>query len=118
MGWLYGHVTQPLIREDLLEFGVDISSEQVNRILTEQKDAFYLEKEGVLSAGLEVSDYINVDDTGARHACKNGYCTHIGNEFFAMSESLRRARCSAVFDDEPCIASISHERLIWERAQA
>ena len=83
----HGHVTQPLIWEELLDFGVDISSGQVSRILTEQKDAFHLEKEGVLSAGLEVSDYINVDDTGARHAGKNGYCTHIGNEFFAWFES-------------------------------
>lgn len=83
----HGHVTQPLIWEELLDFGVDISSGQVSRILTEQKDAFHLEKQGVLCAGLEVSDYINVDDTGARHAGKNGYCTHIGNEFFAWFES-------------------------------
>jgi len=83
----HGHVTQPLIWEELLDFGVDISSGQVSRILTEQNDAFHLEKEGVLSAGLEVSDYINVDDTGARHAGRNGYCTHIGNEFFAWFES-------------------------------
>ncbi len=83
----HGHVTQPLIWEELLDFGVDISSGQVSRILTEQKETFHLEKEDVLSAGLEVSDYINVDDTGARHAGKNGYCTHIGNEFFAWFES-------------------------------
>ena len=83
----HGHVTQPLIWEELLDFGVDISSGQVNRILTEGKEAFHLEKEGVLTAGLEVSGYINVDDTGARHAGKNGYCTHIGNEFFAWFES-------------------------------
>jgi hypothetical protein len=30
-----------------------------------------------------VSGHINVDDTGARHNGKNGYCTHIGNEWFA-----------------------------------
>ena len=83
----HGHVTQPLIWEELVDFGVDISSGQVNRILTEQKEKFHIEKEGVLSAGLDVSDYINVDDTGARHAGKNGYCTHIGNEFFAWFES-------------------------------
>jgi hypothetical protein len=28
-----------------------------------------------------------VDDTGARHQGKNGYCTHIGNEWFAWFES-------------------------------
>jgi hypothetical protein len=30
-----------------------------------------------------------VDDTGARHKGKNGYCTHIGNEWFAWFESTR-----------------------------
>ena len=34
-----------------------------------------------------MSPYINVDDTGARHKGKNGYCTHIGNEFFSWFES-------------------------------
>ena len=28
-----------------------------------------------------------MDDTGARHAGKNGYCTHIGNELFAWFKS-------------------------------
>jgi len=83
----HGHVTQPLIWEELVDLGVDISKGQVNRILTEQKEDFHLEKEGVLCAGLDVSDYINVDDTGARHAGKNGYCTHIGNDLFAWFES-------------------------------
>ena len=83
----HGHVTQPLIWEELVDFGVDISKGQVSRILTEQKEDFHIEKEGVLCAGLDVSGYINVDDTGARHAGKNGYCTHIGNELFAWFES-------------------------------
>jgi hypothetical protein len=83
----HGHVTQPLIWEELVDFGVDISKGQVNRILTEQKENFHIEKEEVLCVGLDVSSYINVDDTGARHAGKNGYCTHIGNELFAWFES-------------------------------
>ena len=80
-------VTQPLILEQLLEFGIDISAGQVNRILTEGHDAFHAEKQEILKAGLEVSDYINVDDTGARHQGRNGYCTHIGNDMFAYFES-------------------------------
>lgn len=85
--YYHGHVTQPLLLEELLDWGVDISSGQISRILTEGKEDFHKEKEGLLSAGLEISDYINVDDTGARHAGRNGYCTHIGNEFFAWFES-------------------------------
>lgn len=81
------HVTQPLLLEELRDRGVDISSGQVSRILTERNDAFHREKGDVLGAGLDVSDYIHVDDTSARHAGKNGYCTHIGNDLFAWFES-------------------------------
>ncbi len=80
-------VTQPLLLEQLWEWAVDISSGQLSRILTEDKDIFHKEKDDILSVGLKVSDYINVDDTGARHNGKNGYCTHIGNELFAWFQS-------------------------------
>ena len=81
------HVTQPLLLEQLREIGVDISAGQLNNILIENKDDFHQEKDDILAAGLEVSSYVNVDDTGARHQGKNGYCTHIGNEWFSWFES-------------------------------
>lgn len=81
------HVTQPLLLEQLREWSVDISSGQLSNILTENKDLFHDEKDGILFAGLKSSSHVNVDDTGARHNGKNGYCTHIGNEFFAWFES-------------------------------
>lgn len=81
------HVTQPLILEQLRDIGVDISAGQVNRIITEGHDDFHREKDEILRAGLEVSGHINVDDTGARHRGKNGYCTHIGNDLFAWFQS-------------------------------
>lgn len=81
------HVTQPLILEHLLEIGLDISAGQVNRIIVEGHQRFHDEKDEILRVGLEISDYVNVDDTGARHKGKNGYCTHIGNELFAWFES-------------------------------
>jgi hypothetical protein len=58
--------------------------------LIEGKEEFHWEKDDILSAGLEVSSYINVDDTGARHKGKNGYCTYIGNEAFSWFESTER----------------------------
>ena len=85
--YYHGYVTQPLLLEELEEFGVDISAGQVNRIITEGKEEFHAEKEEILRVGLEVSSYINVDDTGARHQGRNGYCTYIGNELFAWFES-------------------------------
>ncbi|WLE95221.1 MAG: transposase [Candidatus Electrothrix communis] len=81
------HVTQPLLLEQLREWGVDISSGQLNNILTENKESFHDEKDAILSAGLRSSSHVNCDDTGARHNGKNGYCTHIGNDFFAWFES-------------------------------
>jgi len=81
------HVTQPLLLEQLREIGVDISSGQLNNLLVENNDVFHEEKDAILGTGLEVSTHVNVDDTGARHQGKNGYCTHIGNEWFSWFES-------------------------------
>ena len=84
----YGcHVTQPLLLEELREINVDISSGQLNNILIKNKNDFHNEKERILSTGLKISNHINVDDTGARHKGNNGYCTHIGNEYFAWFKS-------------------------------
>lgn len=80
-------VTQPLLLAQLREWGIEVSSGQLNRILTENKEIFHSEKKEILSTGLAVSAYIQTDDTGARHDGKNGYCTHIGNELFAWFES-------------------------------
>lgn len=85
--YYHAHVTQPLILEELLEVGVDISKGQVSRMITDGHDDFHREKDEILRAGLKVSGHVNVDDTGARHQGKNGYCTHIGNELFAWFQS-------------------------------
>ena len=85
--YYHAHVTQPLILEQLVDLGVDISTGALSRIITKGKDVFHKEKAEILRVGLEVSSYVNVDDTGARHNGKNGYCTHIGNELFAFFES-------------------------------
>ncbi len=81
------HVTQPLLWEQLDQLGIDISTGQLSRILTEGKDVFNQEKDELLPAGLEVSSYVQADDTGARHQGHNGFCTHIGNEWFAFFKS-------------------------------
>lgn len=81
------HVTQPLLQDELEQLGIAISAGQINHILTENKEVFHQEKAEVLTAGLTTATYIQVDDTGARHRGKNGYCTHIGNELFACFAS-------------------------------
>ena len=81
------HVTQLLLLEQLREYGIDISTGQINELLSENHDAFHKEKDGLLSAGIEEFGSVTVDDTGDRHKGKNGYVTHIGNEYFAWFKS-------------------------------
>lgn len=87
--YYHQRVTQPLIRRQLIEWGIDISSGQISRILTEEKEHFHAEKDALLTAGINNSGHIHVDDTGSRHNGKNGYCTHIGNDSFAWFSSTR-----------------------------
>ena len=81
------HVTQPLLLEQLTEWGIDISSGQIDALLSGHKEAYHAEKDEILATGLRVSQSITVDDSGARHAGKNGYVLHIGNEFFGWFSS-------------------------------
>ena len=80
-------VTQPLIYEQLLELGVDISTGQLDVILTQNKDIFHDEKDKILEAGLRHSKEILVDDTPARHNGENGFCTQIGSKWFTWFKS-------------------------------
>lgn len=81
------HVTQPLLLKQLEDLGVDISSGRLSQFITDDLDKFHAEKDQLLQSGLSVSQYVHTDDTSARHAGKNGYCTHIGNELFAWFKS-------------------------------
>jgi len=83
----HNHVTQPLLLEQLEELGIDMSAGQLSRILTEDKEFFHQEKAELLPTGLAVSSYVGVDDTGARHQGRNGYCTVVSNDQFAYFES-------------------------------
>lgn len=91
---LYEHyhnrVTQPLIREQLQEWGIDISVGQISRVLTEKKEKFHQEQAEVLRVGLTLSSYVHTDDTGAKHQGKNGYATVIGNDWFSYFHSSSR----------------------------
>jgi hypothetical protein len=80
-------VTQPLLLAQLREWSIDISAGQLNRLLLDEKEDFHAEKSAILKAGLQVSKYIQTDDTGARHKGRNGYCTFIGNHLFSWFES-------------------------------
>ena len=93
---LYQHhhcqVTQPLLHEQLGEWGVDISVGQIDALLSGGNAAFCAEKDQLLVTGLQVSPFITVDDSGARHQGHNGYVTQIGNAWFAWFSSTSSKR--------------------------
>lgn len=80
-------VTRPQLLEQLVGFGVKISAGELDNILIVDKEIFHEEKIAVLEAGIACSDFLNTDDTGARHGGKNGTCTHVGSALFCYFES-------------------------------
>jgi len=80
-------VTRPQLLEQLHGFGITISTGELDSLLILDKDVFHEEKAAVFEAGIAHSDYLNADDTGARHKGQNGVCTHIGSPLFSYFES-------------------------------
>ncbi len=78
-----GQVTVARLVTQLRAIGIDVSKRQVMRLLIGDQEPFVAEARDVLRAGLGTAAWITVDDTGARHQGKNGFCTQIGNDHFA-----------------------------------
>lgn len=77
-----GQVTVERIAAQLHALGISISKRHVMRLLIDRQDDFLAESRDVLRAGLQRASWISVDDTGARHVGRNGFCTQIGNDDF------------------------------------
>jgi hypothetical protein len=78
-----GQVTEERLLAQLKAVGIRISKGQIVALLTANKEVFHSEKDALLEVGLEIADWVTVDDTGARHAGRNEYTTPIGNDRFA-----------------------------------
>jgi len=88
-----GQTTVPRLLALVRGFGIDISKRELVRLLTAGHDGFHAEARDVLRAGLASAAWITVDDTGARHKAKNGFCTQIGNAHFtAFATSTSKSR--------------------------
>jgi hypothetical protein len=114
------HVTQPLLREQLLEWGIDLSVGQINALLSGHNAPFFAEKDQLLEVGLEVSSFITVDDSGARHQGRNGYVTQIGNDFFAWfssTESKSRINFLQLLQAGEPVYCLNDEALTYWREQ-
>jgi uncharacterized small protein (DUF1192 family) len=82
MQYHQGQSTLPRLTALLHSVGVSISEREIQRLLTEKQGGFLDENRDVLRMGLETSPWVSVDDTGARHKARNGFCTQIGNDLF------------------------------------
>lgn len=110
---LYQHhqngVTQPLIHEELLDLGIDVSTGQIDRLLTEGHEQFHEEKDALLPAAREVSSYFQADDTGARHLGENAYTTVIANPLFAsFTTTASKSRVNFLK-----LLRAPHEEYVW-----
>ena len=80
-------VTQPLLLEWLHSYGCSISEGKLNDLLIHGHERFHQEREDILETGISCSRVLLVDDTGARHDGKNGFCTVVGNDTFTVFTS-------------------------------
>lgn len=80
-------VTQPLLLGWLHSHGCPLSEGKLNDLLIHGHEQFHQERDEILEAGIASSRMLLVDDTGARHDGKNGFCTVVGNDAFTVFTS-------------------------------
>nr|WP_276570038.1 transposase [Rhodovibrio salinarum] len=85
-----GQMTIPRITTQLRDLGIDIDRRQIRRLLQDNSAADLLgEAQDVLHAGLGTASWVSVDDTGAQHQARNGYCTRM---WIGWGQARRSAR--------------------------
>lgn len=75
-------MTQPAIKRFLNTFDIYIANSTISRMITENHDQFHQEKEDIIDAGLESTQYQHLDDTGSRVNGKNHYTHILCNPYF------------------------------------
>lgn len=90
---LYQHhhcqTTQPLLLEQLREWGIHISSGQINQILLRGKESFHAEKDDILQAGLDASSYVTgwFESTGSKSRINFLELLRAGKTDYYLSEA-------------------------------
>ncbi len=82
MQYHQGQSTLPRLLALLRSVGVSISKRQLQRLLTDKHEISSPNPRMFCAPGLRHRRLCRADDTGARHAGKNGFCTQIGNDWF------------------------------------
>jgi hypothetical protein len=86
IAYLYyaGRVTENKIHRILEEIGIIISEGEISNILTKEKsNAYAIEKQAIFETGVNHADYLNIDETGARHKGNNHYLHVVCNKLFS-----------------------------------
>ena len=86
IAYLYyaGRVTENKIHSILEEIGIIISEGEISNILTKEKSNTYaIEKRTIFETGVDNADYLNMDETGARHKGNNHYLHVVCNKLFS-----------------------------------
>lgn len=86
IAYLYyaGRVTENKIHRILEEIGIIISEGEISNILTKEKsNSFAIEKQAIFETGVNNADYLNIDETGARHKGNNHYLHVVCNKLFS-----------------------------------
>lgn len=86
IAYLYyvGRVTENKIHRILEEIGIIISEGEISNILTKEKsNAYAIEKQAIFETGVNNADYLNIDETGARHKANNHYLHVVCNKLFS-----------------------------------
>ena len=79
-----GRVTENRIHKILEESGIIISEGEISNILTKEKsNVFAVEKKALFETGVHHANYLNIDETGARHKGNNHYLHVVCNKFFS-----------------------------------
>lgn len=75
-------VTQSKLLEQLTSWNIEISEGELNHIISSYTPEIEKELNAMLGIALKESNYIQTDDTGARHKGKNQVCLQVGNKLF------------------------------------
>ena len=75
-------MTEPAIKRFLNTFDIYIANSTISRMITENHDQFHQEKENIIDAGLQSTQFQHLDDTGSRVNGKNHYTHILCNPYF------------------------------------
>ena len=75
-------ITQPALYRLLNSVGIVMSKATISRIITDNISIFHEEKQSIINAGLQSTDFQHIDDTGARVKGEHHYTHVLCNPFY------------------------------------